>query len=172
MLGIPQRFTLDDAELDRRQRELFAQHQSGPQASDARALELINDAVAILRDPVSRAEELFRMRGWATRGSPDPILLERIFTDREFIDNARKRGDVQALHAWIEAARPRQQALLGKLTLLLDSDTDAAAVAPESTGGRAERALLIFEELRYFVRAIAAANAAVTELEALEMSEP
>ncbi|HEY5956563.1 MAG TPA: hypothetical protein VIV60_08425 [Polyangiaceae bacterium] len=172
-LGILPRFAIEGAELDRRQRELFVQRQ----AEGPRALELMNEAVNSLRDPATRAEQLFELRGWATRGSPDPILLERIFTDREFIDLARKKGDITALNAWIDAARPRQQALLSKLTLLLDGPAATAYASqsdaepgPESSG-LSRRALLILEEFRYVSRAIVTAHNAISELEALETSQ-
>ncbi len=162
-LGLAPRFALESAELERRQRELFVERQGeGP-----RVLETINEAVRILRDPATRAEQLFGLRGWPLKGSPDPVLLERIFTDREFIDQARKKQDKNGISAWLEAAIPRQQALIDMLTLLLDGP--AATIYPtERDPGEssdAQRALLLLEELRYLSRALTAAHAALEALE-------
>lgn len=176
-LGLAPRFGLEQTELDRRQRELFVERQSeGP-----RALEKINEAIRSLKDPATRAEHLFKLRGWPIKGSPDPILLERIFTDREFIDQARKKGDRDGLVAWLDAALLRQRNQIELLTLLLDGP--AATIYPPDNapqdpsdapqdGSEAQRALLLLEELRYLSRAIDAARHALDALEeALEDAE-
>lgn len=162
-LGLAPRYALDASALDRRQRELYAERQG----EGLRVLEGINEAVRILKDPTTRAEQLFQLRGWPIRGLPDPVLLERIFTDREFIDVARKRGDVQAIQAWLDAALPRQRSIIEQLTRLLDGPaaTLYPAVHEPSPEGDAERARLLLDELRYFSRAVAAARDAVERLE-------
>jgi len=169
-LGLAPRFALEPSELDRRQRELYVERQ----AEGSRAIEKVNEAVRSLKDPAIRAEQLFKLRGWPTRGPADPILLERIYTDREFIDQARKKGDQAGLLAWMDAALPRQRNLLDLLTLLLDGPaatiypTDSAARRPSDALGElsdAGRALLLLEELRYFSRAVDAARAAIDALE-------
>jgi hypothetical protein len=162
-LGIEPRFALDPALLDRRQRELVVErHAQGP-----RVLESINAAARLLRDPVVRAEQLFQLRGWPTKGPADPVLLERIFTDREFIDLARKKSDQAALQAWVEAAEPRRQVLIGQLALMLDGQgaTTYPADPDHQAEGNAGRGLLLLEELRYFSRAVAAAHAALEAIE-------
>jgi hypothetical protein len=160
-LGITPKFALDSSELDRRQRELFvARAAEGPCT-----LEAINEAMRVLRDPVARAEQMFHLRSWPTESEPDPILLERVFADREFIDLARKRGDVAALYALLDAAEPRRRTLFAELGRILDGDP-----MPESGDARrattnAKRALLLLEELRYSTRAAAAAHEAILALE-------
>jgi hypothetical protein len=176
-LGLAPRFALEDSELERRQRELAVERQvEGP-----RALEKLNEAVRALKDPATRAEQLFELRGWSIKGSPDPILLERIFTDREFIDLARKKGDKAGLDAWMAAALPRQKHLIDLLTLLLDGPAattypteDAPKNSSDAPSDRsdAQRALLLLEELRFFSRAVAAARAAIDAFEDAAADEP
>jgi hypothetical protein len=170
-LGMTPRFALDTSELDRRQRELFlAKSAEGPHT-----LEAINEAMRLLKDPISRAEQMFLLRSWPTESEPDPVLLERVFADREFIDAARKRGDVAALYALLDAAEPRHRTLIAELTRLLDGDgeateepKDAAEVgldAARAATANAKRALLLLEELRYFTRAVVAAEEAILALQ-------
>jgi hypothetical protein len=170
-LGMTPRFALDASEFDRRQRELFVERAGeGPHT-----LEAINEALRLLKDPASRAEQLFRMRNWPTEGEPDPILLERVFADREFIDSARKRGDLAALYALLDAAAPRHRTLIAELTRILDGDGEATDEpkdpaefgldAARADRANAKRALLLLEELRYFTRAVAAAHEAILALE-------
>jgi hypothetical protein len=162
-LGLAPRFGLEDSELERRQRELTVARQ----AEGPRALEQLNEAVRALKDPATRAEHLFELHGWPSKGAPDPILLERIFTDREFIDLARKKGDKAGLDAWMAAALPRQKHVSDHLTRLLDGPSSSTypSDAPDDGGGDARRALLLLEELRFLSRAVAAARAAIDALE-------
>lgn len=163
VLGITPRFALELSELERRQRDLYAERQSeGP-----RVIEGINEAVRRLKDPVTRAEQLFQLRNWPTKGPPDPVLLERVFTDREFIDQARKRHDSAGIQAWLDAALPRQRALIEQLTRLLDGPaaTQYPSHQDPNPEGSSERARLLLEELRYFSRAITAARNAIEHLE-------
>ncbi|MGC4068714.1 MAG: hypothetical protein QM784_29505 [Polyangiaceae bacterium] len=103
LLGLPARFALDLAELERRQRAAFAHRategamessmegamQGGPNVD----LERINDAYRVLKDPILRAELLFELRGWSTKSAPDPALLERVFQERDAIERAKAAGD-------------------------------------------------------------------------------
>jgi hypothetical protein len=162
-LGLAPRFALECAELERRQRELFVERQ----AEGPRALEQLNEAVRMLKDPAVRAEQLFGLRGWPIKGSPDPVLLERVFTDREFIDLARKKQDVNAIAAWLAAATPRHQALIDMLKLLIDGPAATIYPSEHDSGetSEAQRALLLLEELRYLTRAVAAAHVAMEAIE-------
>lgn len=156
LLGLPPRFDLDSAELERRQRELsVARHVDGPHA-----LEALNDAVRTLKDPLSRAERLFQLRGWSLRANADPATLERVFAEREQIDAWRREHNLEALRHWLgEIAAPRQRELLVQLCELLDTAPSQQRVNVQT------RALQLLERLRYDIRAAAAARAAIDALE-------
>jgi hypothetical protein len=178
VLGLTPRFGLSSTELERRQRELFAERRG----EGTRALEAVNHAVLLLKDPAQRAELLLRLRGWPLKGADDPALLVRIFAEREGIERARLSRDLAALRAYVEAARPRLMAIQSELTSLLDaseapsagehavaepcSPERASATTPlvAGCGGAPARALLLVEELRYLSRAVTVAESAISVL--------
>lgn len=170
LLGLPPRFGLEPDELDRRQRELtLARRADGPGA-----LEALNHAVRVLRDPITRAERLFMLRGWSLRGVADPQLLEQVFAEREQLDAWRRARDVEALRHWIrELATPRQRELSERLGAVLDpvppgsgeSGSSERATATSSVAEDSIQALRLLERLRYGARALATARSAVDELE-------
>lgn len=152
ILGLEPKFDIDPAELDRRQRELTLERRSqGPLA-----LETLNQAVRLLKDPVSRAEHLFQLRGLPLRSVPAESLLERVFVERERIESWRRGRDTDAIQVWLrDVALPRQRELVAAMAILLDTSASIAA----------EQALGLLDELRYGARTIAAAHLAIDATE-------
>lgn len=150
LLGLEPRFELDPSDLERRQRELTVERR----ADGATALQRLNDAVRELKDPVTRAERLFQLRGWSTQTSADARILEQIFAERERIEVWRRVRDADALQRWLrDVAVPQQRKLLEALKQSLD-------VEPEPG-----RALPLLVQLRYASKAASAARAALDALE-------
>jgi len=152
ILGLKPTFDLNPAELERRQRELTLERRSqGPLA-----LEMLNQAVRLLKDPVTRAEQVFQVRGLPVRSVPTESVLERVFAEREQIDAWWRSNDSGALQDWLQdLALPRQRQVISALTALLDA---SASVPPE-------QALGLLDELRYGARSIAAAHLAIDAAE-------
>lgn len=152
ILGLLPKFELDMRDLERGQREAFVAKKS----EGALGLEAVNEAYRLLKSPVTRAELLFARRGWSTKSSPAPILLEQVFADREAIEQARARGDTSFLSDWVGKARKRRNALGAALSQILD--------ASEAKGCEVQATPLL-EELRYLSRALTAAESALGALE-------
>lgn len=99
-LGLPKRFTLDAAELERnylaRSRTVHPDyHSGGPTADLAASLELsaaLNEAYAKLRDPFARADYLLGLEGGpmaAEQKQMPPAFLAEMLEARERIEEAR-----------------------------------------------------------------------------------
>jgi hypothetical protein len=156
VLGLAPRFGIEDAELDRCQRQLYVtRSQEG-----ALALEQLNEAYRIVHDPIARAELLFDLLGWAKQAPPDPALLAWVFAEREQVEEACARGDEDFLWDWLTTARKRRDALLSALAGVLDGPDESA-----SAENPADRALALLEELRYLSRALGSAQQAAEALE-------
>lgn len=148
VLELEPSFELDPSELDRRQRELTLLRRSqGPLA-----LEMLNQAVRLLKDPVARAEQVFKLRGLPLRSTPAESLLERVFAEREQIDVWRRSADSHAIQRWLtEVALPRQRQQIGALAALLGPSANIPS----------EQAQGLLDELRYGARSIATARLAL-----------
>jgi DnaJ-domain-containing protein 1 len=161
LLGLATRFAIDRTDLERRQREAFLRR--GHSAEPSLELERVNDAVRILKDPLSRAELLFHLRGWSTKSAPNPELLERAFRERDAIESAQADGNDARLMELVGSARQRRDALVASLAALLDAEV------PSKPTIEAEAAAIL-DDLRYLSRALAAAEAALEALD--ERSDP
>jgi len=103
-LGLPRRFSLDDAELERhylaRSRELHPDFfQLGGDLERRASLELsaaLNDAYAVLRDPFRRAEYLLQLEGGPTAADLKEMpaaFLEEMLELRMEIEEIKERPD-------------------------------------------------------------------------------
>src|SRR6185312_2309691 len=99
-LGLPRRFALDAAELERhylaRSRAVHPDyHAGGPTADLAASLELsaaLNEAYTTLRDPFTRADYLLSLEGGPTAAEQKqmpPAFLAEMLEARERIEDAR-----------------------------------------------------------------------------------
>ena len=135
LLGLPERFALDEAELEARHHRL--------------ALQLAaqgNEAFRVLSDPCQRAGYLCERHGApvdAERNTamPAAFLVEQM-SWREDIDEVRDMGDPAAGHrlqARLEAERGR---IIGQIADLIDGQRDYPAAALQV------RQLMFFDRLR------------------------
>jgi molecular chaperone HscB len=151
LFGLPERFTLDRADLDARWRRLQASaHPDRFAAEGAAAQRLamqwsvrINEAYRRLREPLSRAAYLCELRGapiaaHSNTAMPTDFLMQQMAW-REALDEA---GDDAALAALDVEVRAAEADLLAQLATLLD-DEPAPALAAERV-----RALMFIHRFR------------------------
>lgn len=140
LFGVPERFALDSAQLDRRWRELQTEvHPDRFAAQGAAAQRIamqwsvrVNQAYQRLKDPLKRAAYLCERRGTpvdAERNTamPHEFLMQQMAW-REALDEANDSASVQALDAQVAA---QEQALLSRLRSSFDENADAAAAAEQ-----------------------------------------
>ena len=140
LLGVPERFALEAAQLDRRWRELQASvHPDRFAAQGAAAQRIamqwsvrVNQAYQRLKDPLKRAAYLCERRGApvdAERNTamPRDFLMQQMAW-REALDEAGDGAAIQALAGQVEE---HERTLLGQLQDLLDVRNDAAAAAAQ-----------------------------------------
>lgn len=128
-LGVPERYDIDLAALEKTHRELSrALHPdkyAGAGASERReALTkavAVNEAFRILRDPIARAEALFRLRGVAVgetvEPKADPEFLMEMLEQREALQDARAavdRAKIASLVQSIAASAAAAERALGE----------------------------------------------------------
>jgi molecular chaperone HscB len=142
--GLPQKLTLDLADLEQRFHSLsWKLHPDNfvRASEDERQLSLdrssqLNDAYRTLRDPVARVEYLLGLAGMRKEGQKKqqapPELLEEVFELNESLDELREaRGsggdaaEMAGLRAKLEAAQHKFEALL------VDVDQELARVSIE-----------------------------------------
>ena len=129
-LGLPRLLVIDQAQLERRFRDLSRQFHpdyfyNAPPAERLASLErssYLNDAYRALRNPISRIEHLLAIEGLPPAKSEDPStssgqaaskvppgLLEEVFELNEQLDEIRESresgGDPAALRERLESAR-------------------------------------------------------------------
>jgi len=166
VLGVEPRFGLDLTELEAHHRKLSAElHPDRQSASSAaeRAAKLtqlseVNQAYRSLSDPISRAEQLLQRRGESVPATKTAELLQRIFEQRQSVENAKDEGNACRLSDWVTAARARQAALASELSAFFDGEPTVLP-APH------QQIAPVFEELRYLKKIIERAERALDELE-------
>lgn len=141
-LGAPRRFDLDLAQLEKTHRELSrALHPDkfvGTGATERRAaLEkaaTVNEAWRVVRDPVKRAEALFRLAGIAVGETNEPkaspAFLMEVMEQREALAEARAARDLDKVNALGEAMKLREKETEARLAKGFESTTDVVALVP------------------------------------------
>jgi len=135
--GMPERFALDTAALDRAYREVqsqvhpdrFARAGATEQRVALQWATRANEAYRVLREPLKRAIYLCTLRGEDPADERDtrmagPFLMQQLAW-REALDEARDRHDsaaIAGLDAELDAMRDRLQ---GEVEAALDRDGDA-----------------------------------------------
>lgn len=157
-LGVPERYEIDLPSLEKTHRELSrALHPdkyAGSGASERRdsltKAVAVNEAFRVLRDPIARAEALFRLRGIAVgetvEPKPDPEFLMEMLEQREALQDARAEGDRAKLRALVES---------------IERSADAAerALAEGFSAGANADLVKKLGELRFFHRFLEEASA-------------
>jgi molecular chaperone HscB len=117
IFGLPPRYALDAAELDRRYRALSLRlHPDRAMGNRRQALEetaALNAAYQTLKDPVRRALYLLQLHGIELdRRTAPPELLEEVMSLREELEGHRERKDLaRARKIAREVSRRRTAAL-------------------------------------------------------------
>ena len=166
LFGLPVRYAIDPAALERAYRELQRtvhpdRHASAGDAERRLALQAaarVNEAYQALGDPVERARYLLTLRGIdafdETDTSLDPAFLERQLERREQASEASEAGDTLALETLLAEVRGEARA------------TEAAvAEALESPSGLA-RARARVRELRFLGKVAEDVDAMLAEADA------
>ena len=140
LFGLPQRFALDRAELDRRWRQLQGEvHPDRFSAQGAAAQRVamqwavrVNEAYRRLKEPLARGAYLCELRGAAIEAERNtampPSFLMQQMQWREALDEAEGLAAVEKIDADVAAAEGR---MLAELQRLLDDAADPAAAAAE-----------------------------------------
>jgi molecular chaperone HscB len=146
-LGLARRYDLDEAELERRyrdlQRELHPDRQQKAPPAERRlklqkAVE-VNEAYRTLRDPQRRAESLLALLSGAALSeqnpdrSADPELLMAMLELREALSEARAAGDtaqLARLSAQVERERDEARAELTRVFAGLPAQPAREALEP------------------------------------------
>src|SRR5262245_5185688 len=126
VLGVPRRYDLDPAELEKRYKDLTRKlHPDRFARADARtrrySLERatqVNDAYKLLRQPVKRAEYLLKLAGIDVTDEKeggknvDPAFLMEVMEEREALAEARASGDGARLAAMASEMQGRRDAAM------------------------------------------------------------
>jgi molecular chaperone HscB len=136
-LGLPRRFPLDPAELERnylaRSREVHPDHAGNDRAS-LEASAALNEAYAVLRDPFRRADYLLTLAGGpsaADQKQAAPEFLEEMLDLRMQIEEIKHSSDATARDQLQRQLTARRAALLPEAGKRLD---DVAALPPNHSG--------------------------------------
>lgn len=169
LLGLPRGYAVDRAALDARHRDLSKavhpdrQAQATPaerRAAAGRAAE-VNEALRVLRDPVRRAEALFRLAGVplgdGVEPAPSQDFLLEVLELREELADARRAKDA--------AVVDRLAALVQARARDVDAALEATFAAPDVAAPAARAALPSLAELRYWRRFLDEVEATRDELD-------
>ena len=141
MLGLPQGFDLDPAQVDERFRALsrklhpdrFARASAQERRFSLEQTTLLNDANRVLKDPVRRAEHLLELHGVKIAGDRDlkmaPAFLEQAMEDREKLMEAKLEGGPQAVEKLAQGVRAKRDQTLAEVRALVTSGGDLAKAA-------------------------------------------
>jgi len=132
LFGLPERFAIDTAALDRAFRALQTEvhpdrHASAGDADRRMALQAsarVNEAYRALRDPVTRAEYLLSLHGVDAADERDTSLslefLEEALARREAVADAAAAGDEEALERMLGEVRTESRERARELERMLD----------------------------------------------------
>jgi molecular chaperone HscB len=159
-LGLPRRFSIDRAELERlylaRSREVHPDFHAGTsaanQAESLAATAAVNEAYLILKDDFRRADYLLGLLGGPTAGEvkdmPQVFLME-MMEIREQIEEARTSGPNLTLHRLAASLRSQYETLLNQVGQRLEQLVNAepnpvslAAIRKDLNAAKVIRGLL------------------------------
>jgi molecular chaperone HscB len=169
-LGLPPRYDVDPAELERaffeRSKELHPDRfASAPAAERVAALSkarALNDAYALLRRDASRAEYLLAREGLTIGDNEriDPGLVMELLEEREQLALARQQGELRAVERMAQAMRARRQAALDRVKALFAAAEGATGEARAAQLAQIKDQLIL---LRYIARYLEECDAALDE---------
>jgi molecular chaperone HscB len=182
LLGAPRHFDLDLGALEKTHRELsralhpdkFAQAGASERRSALERAADVNEAWRIVRDPIRRAEALFRLAGAivgeATEPKASPAFLMEVMDDREALAEARAKRDLAKVKKLGGAMRARAKEVEGKLSRLFDDHGTHVDRDPRDPRGDILSSLPLLGELRFYARFLEEVSAIVDEAEERELS--
>ncbi|MGC2520184.1 MAG: Fe-S protein assembly co-chaperone HscB [Burkholderiales bacterium] len=141
LFGLPQRFSVDIAQLDTRYRELqrevhpdrFAAASPAEQRVSMQLATRVNEACQTLKSPLARARYLLQLHGvdpqFETNTAMPPGFLDEQLELREALDETAQAGDAARLDALSTRLQRDRDALLSKLEAQLDVQGAWAAAA-------------------------------------------
>jgi molecular chaperone HscB len=169
-LGLPPRYDLDPAQLERaffeRSKELHPDRfASAPAAERVAALSrarALNDAYALLKRDASRAEYLLAREGVTIGDNEriDPELVMALLEEREQLAEARQRGELREVERLAAAMRARRREALERVAALFAALEGATGVARAEQLAQIKRQLIL---LRYVARYLEECDAALDE---------
>src|SRR5947209_15255694 len=121
ILGLARRFDVDLRAVEKAHRELsralhpdkYASAGASERRDALNKAADVNEAWRIVRDPVRRAEALFRLAGVEVgetkEPKPDPELLMEVLEKREALSDAKAARDVTKVHALEEEIEAREK---------------------------------------------------------------
>lgn len=156
MLGVERRFDLDLVALEKTHRELsralhpdkFAQAGASERRAVLEKAASVNEAWRMVRDPITRAEALFRLAGIEVGEDKEPkasaAFLMEVMDEREALADARAAKDLAKVRAVGTAMAARAAETEAKLTAgFATTRGDAAAV---------QKLVPMLGELRFYKR--------------------
>jgi len=164
LFGLPERFRLEPAALDRAYQTLQSEvHPDRYATADATEQRLAlqasaraNEAYRALKDPVTRAQYLLSLHGVNAVDETDTRLpldfLERQLERREAASDAAENGDIAGLERVLEQVHEEARALEAGVAALLDEKAWDRARGP-------------VRELRFVTKVVADIDAMVTMVE-------
>jgi len=151
LLGAPRRFDLDLPRLEKTHREIsralhpdkFAGASHGERRAALERAASVNEAFRTLKDPIRRAEALFRLAGAEIGDGKEPkaspAFLMDMMEQREALAEARAKRDLAAVRALGAAMEARAEVVKDKLTQAFAGEPDRSA-------------LPLLGELRFYAR--------------------
>jgi len=164
LFGLPERFRLEPAALDRAYQTLQSEvHPDRYATADATEQRLAlqasaraNEAYRALKDPVTRAQYLLSLHGVNAVDETDTRLpldfLERQLERREAASDAAENGDIAGLERVLEQVHEEARALEAGVAALLDEKAWDRARGP-------------VRELRFVTKVVADIDAMLTMVE-------
>lgn len=144
LLGVPRRFDLDLGALEKTHRELsralhpdrFATAGASERRASLEKMASVNEAWRVVRDPIRRAEALFRLAGApvgeASEPKPTPAFLMEVLEEREALAEAKEKNDLAKVAKIGMTMKGRASGVEAKLTAAfsLEHPADPRALLP------------------------------------------
>ncbi len=174
LLGAPRRFDLDLAVVEKSHRELsralhpdkFAQTGASERRASLEKAATVNEAWRIVRDPIRRAEALFRLEGLAVGETNEPkaspAFLMDVMEEREALSEARAAKDLAKVEKLAAKITARSEATSAKLAAGFSGEKPS----PEALA----RLLPLLGELRFYRRFLDEAASILEEAEEAAVS--
>lgn len=141
LLGVPRRFDLDLRALEKAHRDLsrtlhpdrFAEASAGERRVALERAASVNEAFRLVRDPIRRAEALFRIGGVAVGETEEPkaspAFLMDVLEQREALAEAREKKDLDAVRRLGEGMAARAKTAESRLAEGLESTNPGSLAA-------------------------------------------